>query len=141
LEYKEKATTKSKLIYNTLKTARGNEFDMQLADGTRVWLNADSELRYPVQFTGNDRKVFLKGEAYFEVSHDENKAFIVDTYGQEVKVYGTEFCINAYDEKITKTVLVEGSVGVRAKQSKLETKLKPGELGLADVQSGELEVK
>jgi len=141
LEYSKSETSSDKLIYNTLKTARGNEFSMQLADGTRVWLNADSELRYPVQFTGKNRKVYLKGEAYFDVSHDEKKAFIVNSYNQEVKVYGTEFCINAYKQREIKTVLVNGSVGVRANPTSKEAKLKPGELGLADVQAGTIEIQ
>jgi len=141
LEYSKSETSSDKLIYNTLKTARGNEFSMQLADGTRVWLNADSELRYPVQFTGKNRKVYLKGEAYFDVSHDEKKAFIVNSYNQEVKVYGTEFCINAYKQREIKTVLVNGSVGVRANPTSEEAKLKPGELGLADVQAGTIEIQ
>ena len=141
LEYTESATKSDKLIYNTLKTERGNEFNMQLADGTKVWLNADSELRYPVQFTGNIRKVYLKGEAYFDVAHNEKKAFVVNSYNQEVKVYGTEFCINAYNQDEIKTVLVEGSVGVRANPRGEESKLKPGELGLTDMQSGKIDIK
>lgn len=141
LEYSKGERSSGKLIYNTLKTDRGNEFSMQLADGTRVWLNADSELRYPVQFTGNIRKVYLKGEAYFDVAHDEKKAFIVNSYNQEVKVYGTEFCINAYKQREIKTVLVTGSVGLRANPTSEESKLKPGELGLADVKAGTIEIK
>lgn len=141
LEYTKSATKSDKLIYNTLKTERGNEFNMQLADGTRVWLNADSELRYPVQFTDNVRKVYLKGEAYFDVAHNEKKAFVVNSYNQEVKVYGTEFCINAYNQDEIKTVLVEGSVGVRPNPRGEESKLKPGELGLTDMQSGKIDIK
>ena len=141
LEYSNSSTETEKLIYNILKTARGNEFNMQLADGTRVWLNADSELRYPVQFTGDKRKVYLKGEAYFDVAHDKQKAFIVNSYDQEVKVYGTEFCINAYNEKKIKTVLVEGSVGIRANATSTESKLEPGEMGLADSQTGTIDIK
>lgn len=141
LEYSENNTKTDKLIYNTLKTARGNEFNMQLADGTRVWLNADSELRYPVQFTGDNRKVYLKGEAYFDVAHDKDKAFIVNSYDQEVKVYGTEFCINAYNQDEIKTVLVEGSVGVRTNSKSKEAKLKPGELGVSDLLLGTINIK
>jgi ferric-dicitrate binding protein FerR (iron transport regulator) len=141
LEYRESTQKITKLIFNTLKTARGNEFNMKLADGTHVWLNADSELRYPVQFTGENRKVYLKGEAYFDVAHDNEKAFVVNSYDQEVKVYGTEFCVNAYNEKEIKTVLVEGSVGVRPNPNAKELKLKPGELGFADLQSGEINIR
>jgi ferric-dicitrate binding protein FerR (iron transport regulator) len=141
LEYEEGEKKNTKLIYNTLKTSRGNEFDLQLADGTRVWLNADSELRYPVQFTGDNRKVYLKGEAYFDVAHDKSKAFIVNSYNQEVKVYGTEFCVSAYDAEEIKTILVEGSVGVKAKANGIESKLKPGELGLANLQTGQIDIR
>lgn len=141
LEYEGGEKKNTKLICNTLKTSRGNEYDLQLADGTRVWLNADSELRYPVQFTGDNRKVYLKGEAYFDVAHDKNKAFIVNSYNQEVKVYGTEFCVSAYDAEEIKTILVEGSVGVRAKANGIESKLKPGELGLANLQTGQIDIR
>lgn len=141
LEYTEGITKSTKLIYNTLKTARGNEFDMQLADGTKVWLNADSELRYPVQFIGSERRVYLKGEAYFVVAHDKKKPFLVNSYDHQVKVYGTEFCVNAYRQNEVKTVLVKGSVGVKAGKNGVESKLKPGELALSDSNSGEIDIK
>lgn len=139
--YSAELKSDQKEIYNTLKVPRGREFDIRLADGTRVWLNAESELRYPVQFVGDKRQVYLKGEAYFDVEPNKEKAFIVNSYDQQVKVYGTEFCVNAYDQNEIKTVLVEGSVGLRANSKSLETKLKPGELGLANLQTGEINVK
>lgn len=141
LEYAKQIEKSNKLIYNTIKVPRGNEFNLQLADGTKVWLNADSELRYPVQFTDEDRQVYLKGEAYFDVAHDKEKAFVVNSYDQQVKVYGTEFCVNAYKQDEIKTVLVEGSVGVRANEKGIESKLVPGELGLANIQTGEINVR
>ena len=141
LEYDQKQSETQKLIYNTLKVPRGNEFNLQLADGTKVWLNADSELKYPVQFTGDDRQVYLKGEAYFEVTHNKNKAFIVNSYNQQVKVYGTEFCVNAYNHDVIKTVLVEGSVGIRANSRAKEFKLKPGELGVVNHETGQVQIK
>ncbi|MFR7879195.1 MAG: FecR family protein, partial [Butyricimonas paravirosa] len=87
---------------------------MELADGTRVWLNAQSELRYPVQFIGNQRVVYLKGEGYFEVTSNEEKPFIVRTLSDvEVKVLGTRFNVSAYeDDADVTTTLAEGSVEV-----------------------------
>ena len=141
LEYANSKVKPSKIIYNTLRVPRGNEFNLQLADGTRVWLNADSELRYPVQFSGKERQVHLKGEAYFKVSSNTNKAFVVNSYNQQVRVYGTEFCVNAYNHKEIKTVLVEGLVGLRANTNSKEFKLKPGELALANQETGNLDIR
>ncbi len=132
---------KQSVVYNTLKVARGEEYKVVLADGTHVWLNADSELRYPVQFFGKQRSVYLKGEAYFDVTHNKNKAFVVHSHDQQVKVYGTEFCIDAYNKEEIKTVLVEGSVGVKANKYEVELKLKPGELGTVNAFTGDTKVE
>lgn len=129
------------VVYNTLKVARGEEYKIVLADGTKVWLNADSELKYPVQFGAKLRSVFLKGEAYFDVAHNKSKAFVVNAHDQKVRVYGTEFCIDAYVKEEIKTVLVEGSVGVKANEFKAEVRINPGELSTVNVLSGETEVK
>jgi len=141
LEYSVESKTKQEEIYNTLRVPRGREFDILLADGTRVWLNAESELKYPVQFVGSKRQVYLKGEAYFDVTPNKEKAFIVKSCDQQVKVYGTEFCVNSYNQNEIKTVLVEGSIGVKANSKGVEAKLKPGELGLANPVTGEMDVK
>ena len=94
----------------------GGEYQLQLADGTKVWLNSDSELKYTDQFIGKERIVHLKGEAYFDVSEDKAHPFIVKTNTMDVKVYGTEFNVMAYeDEELSQTTLVEGSVGVDVK--------------------------
>jgi len=99
------------LIYNTLKVPVGGEYSLTLADGTRVILNSDSEIKYPIAFGKKNRKVFLKGEAYFAVTHNKKKPFIVDVAEAEIEVLGTEFNINAYeDEKEMYTTLVNGSV-------------------------------
>ncbi|QNK64802.1 FecR family protein [Pedobacter sp. PAMC26386] len=99
---------------NTIATPKGGQFQIHLPDGSRVWLNATSSLKYPVCFVGaKERKVELKGEAYFEVAKDKTKPFIVKTESQEVKVLGTHFNINAYaNEGSVKTTLLEGSVQV-----------------------------
>lgn len=121
-----------KLIYNTIKVARGQEFNLQLADGTSVWLNAESELRFPVEFVADNRKVYLKGEAYFEVAHNKEKPFIVNSFEQDLKVYGTKFNVNAYDENLIKTVLVEGTVGVKIKYVNEEARMVAGDLLVAN---------
>ncbi len=140
IEYSAEEATTPREIYNTLRVSYGQEYDILLADGTRVWLNSGSELKYPVQFVGDKRQVYLKGEAYFDVTPDKEKAFIVDSYGQQVKVYGTEFCVNAYNQNEIKTVLVEGSVGIKANAKSIEAKLQPGELGFANLRTGQTEV-
>lgn len=99
--------------YLSLNTPCGGEYQVTLADGTKVWLNADSHLKYPVVFDGDKRVVELEGEAYFEVAKMNGKPFIVKTENQEVKVLGTHFNINSYGyEEGIKTTLLEGSVRV-----------------------------
>lgn len=101
--------------YNTIETPRGGSYQVRLPDGTNVWLNAASTLKYPLSFSsGQTRRVLLmSGEAYFEVAKDKNHPFVVQTNQQEVKVLGTHFNINTYmDEKSVKTSLLEGSIKV-----------------------------
>ena len=98
--------------YNRLITPRGGEYAVVLADGTKVWVNAESELRYPVQFSGTERKVYLKGEAYFAVAKDLKKKFVVSApHSSQIEVLGTHFNVEAYeDEPDVSTTLVEGQV-------------------------------
>ena len=120
------------LIYNTVETPRGGQYQVVLPDGTEVWLNAASSLKYPASFASQKyRKVELKGEAYFQVSKDKDHPFVVKTNAQEVLVLGTHFNINAYqDENGTTTTLLEGKVKVwNDKGSKI---LKPGECALEE---------
>ncbi len=101
-----------KISFNELRTPRGGGYNLQLADGTKVWLNAGSSLRYPVAFHENTRQVFLEGEAYFEVVHDRTP-FMVTSGAMNTIVLGTSFNISAYsDDSEFKTTLVEGKVGV-----------------------------
>jgi len=96
-----------------MSTPRGGTYQVVLPDGTEVWLNADSKIMFPSQFTGAKRQISLEGEAYFQVAKDKAHPFIVQSKGQEVTVLGTHFNINAYpDEGNTKTTLIEGSVRV-----------------------------
>ncbi|MDM8177845.1 MULTISPECIES: FecR family protein [Olivibacter] len=125
---------------NTLSTPKGGQYQVILSDGTKVWLNAASSLRYPTVFTGNERKVILNGEAYFEVAKNEKQPFKVVTDRQELLVLGTHFNINSYeDEPDVKTTLLEGSVKVSAFQTKQTILLKPGEQA-ALKRSGKLKV-
>lgn len=100
------------LLYNTIVVPRGGQYQLTLADGTRVWLNAASQLRYPVAFTGKDRKVELMGEGYFEVAQDASRPFFVQTGTADVAVLGTHFNVSAYPEEDWKTTLLEGKVSV-----------------------------
>jgi ferric-dicitrate binding protein FerR (iron transport regulator) len=121
---------------NTLTTPRGGTFDIVLADGTHVWLNAGSSLTYPVAFNGEQRIVNLTGEAYFEVAHN-GTPFIVVSNGQAVHVLGTHFNIEAYSDESIKTTLLQGSVRVVYDRS--ETLISPGQMAVNDL-SGTLHV-
>jgi len=128
---KNKATSvKEKLLYyNTITTPKGGLYQVILPDGTKVWLNAASSLKYPVQFAAQERRVTLTGEAYFEVSKRKAQPFIVNTDQQTVKVLGTHFNINSYpDHRQTSTTLLEGRVSVTALARPLTSKiLEPGQ--------------
>ncbi|TWI99813.1 FecR family protein [Mucilaginibacter frigoritolerans] len=114
--------------YNAIITPRGGQYEVVLPDGTKVWLNSASSLKYPTTFTGADRRVELSGEAYFEVAKNAAKPFFVKTGTQTVEVLGTHFNINSYtDEKAVKTTLLEGSVRVSSNTSKSVVKIIPGE--------------
>lgn len=120
--------TTENIIFNTIETPKGGKFQVVLPDGSKVWLNAASSLRFPVAFSGSKRHVELKGEAYFEVAHDDSKIFEVNTRNQVVQVLGTHFNINAYsDEPTVNTTLLEGSVRVSDLRTNISQLLKPGE--------------
>lgn len=112
--------------FNTISIPRGGEYQLVLSDGTKVWLNSESSLTYPVSFSSHMREVFLTGEAYFDVTTNKEKPFIVKTATADVKVYGTQFNVMSYDsDKVTETTLVEGSVAVLIEGQ--ETRIKPGQ--------------
>ena len=123
----------------SLTTPKGGTYQIALPDGSNVWLNANSTLKYPSRFDGKERVVELEGEAYFDVSQQPSAnsqqasfvPFLVKTNNQTVEVLGTEFNISAYsNDPVTKTTLVEGSVKVSAHAVNASTLLKPGEQGL-----------
>ncbi len=99
--------------YNEVVVPLGAKSQITLSDGTKVWLNAGSKLRYPANFLSDTRKVYLEGEAYFNVTKNKNKQFIVKTSNLDIKVYGTQFNVKSYpDENLIQTTLVEGSVAI-----------------------------
>ena len=114
--------------YNTLVTPRGSEYSLTLADGTQVWLNAASRLRFFTSDRGRERRVWLEGEAYFEVAHDARRPFIVESGGQSIRVLGTRFNINSYEgDRAIYTTLVEGSVAIAPLAGGGEVTLEPGQ--------------
>ena len=113
--------------YHTLRVPKGAEYKLTLNDGTVVWLNSESELRYPTSFAGESREVFLKGEGYFSVAHDEQHPFIVVSSDIYTKVYGTEFNVRSYEEEDVHVTLVQGRVAVKKTENGSEYTLNPGE--------------
>lgn len=106
-------SSSEKISLNTIQTPKGGQYQVVLPDGTKVWLNAASSLKYPEVFIGNQRTVELTGEAYFEVTKNKTKPFHVKSENQDVEVIGTHFNINGYlDDQTIKTTLLEGSVRV-----------------------------
>jgi len=123
--------------YNTLVVPYGKRSRVVLPDQTEVWLNSGSKLTYPVKFAGDNREVFLQGEALFDVTHDEKRPFFVLTKQLDVRVLGTSFNVSAYeDDSIVQTVLVRGSVELEYKSKFLgisvNQKMVPGTLAVFD---------
>ena len=143
IQYQEDSVSHGEVAYNELQVPAAAEFQVVLADGTKVLLNSLSFLRYPVVFTENERKVYLEGEAFFIVKPGK-KPFIVETKGEEIKVFGTEFNVMTYaEEKQMETALVKGSIGIKLKNAsdKEYVRLMPGEQFAINNQSGAVSVK
>lgn len=135
LTYKPSASNNAIIQYNTVSTPKGGEFGVVLPDGTRVWLNAESSLKFPTDFAGKQRVVELTGEAYFEVTKNKKMPFNVSTKDVTVEVLGTHFNVNAYnDEATVKTTLLEGSVKYRSGKS--QVLLIPGQQSSFNKQTG-----
>ncbi|MDF2188217.1 FecR family protein [Paraflavitalea sp. CAU 1676] len=139
LAYNEGSDSNEEIVYNTLSTPRGGQYQLQLADGTNVWLNASSSIRFPVTFTGKERNVSITGEAYFEVAKNAAMPFTVTVKDATVKVLGTHFNVMAYeDEHTLNTTLLEGSVKIyQGGQKKL---LLPGQQSQI-TRSGQINIK
>jgi transmembrane sensor len=138
LSYQPPAGSTAPVLYNTLTTPKGGQYQLTLPDGTRVWLNAVSSIYFPTVFNGNERIVKITGEAYFEVAPDAQKPFKVQFGEAEVTVLGTHFNINAYtDETDARTTLLEGSILIR--QGKLQRKLLPGQQAISNARQIQVE--
>lgn len=132
---------KEEPVYNQIDIPRGGEYKLRLSDGSLVHLNAMSSLRYPVHFSGEAREVVLTGEAFFEVSKDAAKPFIVKTTGVDVRVLGTTFNVSAYpDNPYTQTTLVSGSVQMQTREGGTIV-LKPSQQAELDNKSHEIVVR
>jgi transmembrane sensor len=122
----EKKGAANEVMYNTITTPRGGQYQLELADGSKVWLNASSSLRFPTAFPGQERMVELTGEGYFEVAKNTAQPFSVKVNNMQVEVLGTHFNIMAYaDERAVNTTLLEGSVKI--KTGNTTSLLKPGQ--------------
>lgn len=140
LSYEENPVSEE-VLYHTVEVPRGGEFHLTLSDGSRVWLNAESRLTYPLTFGKSERRVRLEGEAYFEVEPGKGR-FVVESGDINVRVLGTAFNVNAYeDESAIQTTLVHGKVEVLTAGDALCRTLIPGEQAMFDRKSGQFEVK
>jgi transmembrane sensor len=137
--YQPQGNTDASMVYNTISTPKGRQFQLVLSDGSKVWLNAGSSLRFPTVFTGNERRVEIIGEGYFEVAKNKQMPFRVSINKEtEIEVVGTHFNINSYaNEESINTSLLEGAVNVRSWSGGKQTKvaLLPGQQ--AKVKDGE----
>lgn len=138
----EQQDGKLEVSYNTISTPKGGQYQLVLVDGSKVWLNAASSLRFPTAFIGSIREVELSGEGYFEIAKDASKPFHVKALGQNVEVLGTHFNINAYDNELyTKTTLLEGSVKVKSEVgSRKSLVLKPGQQSTLRQAQGDMQL-
>ena len=119
----------NEILYNTITTPKGGQYQLTLSDESQVWLNAESSIRFPASFIGTEREVEMTGEGYFEITHNASMPFKLSVDGIEVEVLGTHFNVNAYkDEPEIKTTLLEGSVKV--KKGITSKIIKPGEQAL-----------
>ena len=128
LVYVDSLDNKGVDLQNRLITPKGGEYTIMLVDGTKVWVNAATEIYYPVKFVGKERRVWLEGEAYFEVAHDTTRPFVVETEQAKVKVLGTSFDVSAYEEEgKTWTTLEEGMVEIESLDRGEKIRMVPGE--------------
>jgi len=143
LNYTSLQRNTNKIRFNHLLIGKGEEYQVVLVDGTKVWLNSESKLTYPIQFGANIREVELEGEAYFEVSKNKNLPFIVKTKQMNIEVLGTSFNVSAYqDEQYMETTLAEGSVRISSNYGSSKARIiKPDEQVVFDVSTNEMLVK
>lgn len=134
-----KSTKKFQNKYNEIVVPKGGEYSLVLSDGSRIKLNSNTRLRYPLAFSDKKRLVYLKGEAFFEVKHSVSSPFIVSVDKMKVKVYGTRFNVNSNLHSKVETVLVEGKVSMLL--GKKEYTLKPSQLGSLNLKTSNVKIK
>ncbi|PUZ28649.1 iron dicitrate transport regulator FecR [Chitinophaga parva] len=129
LQYQAPGTTAGATAFNTVSTPKGRQFQVQLPDGSRAWLNAASSIRFPTTFAGPERRVSITGEVYFEIAQNASKPFLVNTPASEIAVLGTSFNVNAYtDEGQERTTLLSGKIATTPlEQPGARMVLAPGE--------------
>jgi ferric-dicitrate binding protein FerR (iron transport regulator) len=138
--------TQSSVLYNTITTPRGGQYEIILPDGSKVWLNAASSIKFPTAFTGKERQVKMEGEAYFEVAQQASKPFVVVTGNAEIKVLGTRFNINAYSNEnhLIRATLAEGAIHVASLSGNgegLGVRLKPGQQAVLSIQTSNINIR
>ncbi|MBE9511330.1 MAG: FecR domain-containing protein [Bacteroidetes bacterium] len=126
---------------NELIVPRGYRINLELSDGSVVWLNSETRLRYPLQFAGDTRRLCLTGEGFFKVKHSDTKPFIVETTNLEIEVLGTSFNVSAFDnENQITTTLIEGSVRLHTTNNQEDIILKPNQCGVYSLSDHEIQV-
>jgi transmembrane sensor len=126
LVYSSADNEEPEVLFNVLTTPRGGQFKLTLPDGSNVWLNSASSIKYPTAFVNKERKVEVSGEVYFEIAHNAGKPFLANVGAMDIKVFGTHFNVNAYyDEATIKTTLLQG--GVSVSKAGIAATLKPGQ--------------
>ncbi|GAA4780542.1 hypothetical protein GCM10023231_04540 [Olivibacter ginsenosidimutans] len=130
--HKQSVPTNQVGLFNTIQVPNGKQCQLMLPDGTKVWLNTASTLRFPVAFNGQEREVVLSGEAYFDVAQDKARPFRIAAHDATIEVIGTQFNVSAYqsDDKVI-TTLISGGVNVRNTHSTKKVQLKPGDQSIA----------
>ena len=136
IAYEAQDSVPAEPVYHTLNVPRGKDFFLALNDGTKVWINAETEVRYPVRFAAHERKIFVKGEVYLEVARNVEAPFTVVTAQSEVTVLGTAFNVKSYGEEDSQITLVTGKVEVATGDEAVV--LQPGEQAVVNAEGGEI---
>lgn len=136
--YSGETAVQENIPCNSLETPRGGMYTITLADGTHVWLNAETRLRYPVKFAGKRRTVYLSGEAYFDVQPDAEHPFTIISGGAEITVLGTSFNLRAYPQEDVVTTLESGAVQMSEEVGGQSIRLAPGEQGIFSEADGKM---
>lgn len=125
---------------NEIVVPKYAEYQINLEDGTRVWLNSETKMKFPLKFSGNERSVFISGEAYFQVAHNAEKPFIVHlNESTQIKVLGTEFNVRTYEDELSQSTLISGSIEL--KHNGKTTMVNPGESCIVDNATGQVNIR